>query len=70
MEVVGGMNAQRDLSGDGSTQLIMGAYYRLNDAIIPMVGFQLNGFKLTFNYDATISDLRSYNGHVALTKYQ
>ena len=61
-EVVAGMNAQRDLSGDGNTQLIAGAYYRLNDAIIPMVGFQQNGYKLTFNYDATISALRPFNG--------
>ncbi len=62
MEVVGGINAQRDLSGDGNTQLIMGAYYRLNDAIIPLVGFQQNGYRLTFNYDATMSGLQPYNG--------
>ncbi|WP_207495650.1 PorP/SprF family type IX secretion system membrane protein [Aridibaculum aurantiacum] len=61
-ETVAGVNAQRDLSGDGSTQLIMGAYYRLNDAIIPMVGFQVNGYRLTFNYDATASGLSPYNG--------
>lgn len=61
-EVVGGLNAQRDLSGDGSTQLILGAYYRVNDAVIPTVGFQLNGFRLTFNYDATTSSLSPYNG--------
>ncbi len=60
-EVVAGANAQRDLSGDGSTQLIVGAYYRVKDAMIPMVGFQQNGYKLTFNYDATTSSLRQYN---------
>ena len=60
-EIVGGMNAQRDLSGDGNTQLILGAYYRVKDAIIPMVGFQQNGYKLTFNYDATTSSLKQYN---------
>jgi len=60
-EVVGGMNAQRDLSGDGSTQLILGAYYRVGDAVIPMVGFQQNGYRLTFNYDATISTLAQFN---------
>lgn len=60
-EVVAGMNAQRDLSGDGTTQLILGAYYRVKDAMIPMVGFQQNGYKLTFNYDATSSSLKQYN---------
>ncbi len=60
-EVVGGVNAQRDLSGDGSTQLILGAYYRVKDAVIPMIGFQQNGYKITFNYDATTSSLKQYN---------
>ena len=60
-EVVAGMNAQRDLSGDGNTQLILGAYYRVKDAIIPMVGFQQSGYKLTFNYDATTSSLKQFN---------
>ena len=60
-EVVAGMNAQRDLSGNGNTQLILGAYYRVKDAIIPMVGFQQSGYKLTFNYDATTSSLKQFN---------
>jgi type IX secretion system PorP/SprF family membrane protein len=61
-EIVAGANAQRNLSGDGNTQLILGAYYRLNDAMIPLVGFQKGTYKLTFNYDATSSALKSYNG--------
>jgi hypothetical protein len=36
-EVVAGANAQRNLSGDGSSQLILGAYYRGKDAVIPVV---------------------------------
>jgi hypothetical protein len=60
-EVVGGVNGQRKLNDDGSTQLIMGAYYRVSDAIIPMVGFQQSGYKLTFSYDATASTLKNYN---------
>jgi type IX secretion system PorP/SprF family membrane protein len=61
MEYVAGVNGQRDLSGDGNTQLILGAYYRLKDAVIPVVGFQQNGYKLTFSYDATASSLTQYN---------
>lgn len=60
-EVVGGANAQRKLSDDGGTQLILGAYYRVGDALIPMIGFQQSGYKLTFNYDATSSTLKNYN---------
>jgi type IX secretion system PorP/SprF family membrane protein len=61
-ETVVGVNAQRNLSGDGNTQLILGGYYRLADAFIPMVGFQQSGYKLTFSYDATTSGLKAYNG--------
>jgi type IX secretion system PorP/SprF family membrane protein len=61
-EVVGGMMAQRNLSGDGNTQLLAGLYYRVSDAVIPVVGFQQNGYKFTFSYDATTSGLRPFNG--------
>ena len=61
-EIVGGMMAQRNLGGEGNTQILAGLYYRVKDAIIPMVGFQQNGYKLTFSYDATTSGLRPFNG--------
>jgi type IX secretion system PorP/SprF family membrane protein len=58
-EVVAGANAQRNLSGDGSSQLILGAYYRGKDAVIPVVGFQQGTYKFTVSYDATTSSLRA-----------
>jgi len=61
-ETVVGFNANRDLSGDGLQQLILGVYYRNKDAIIPMVGYQVNDLRITVNYDATISSLGSMNG--------
>ena len=62
-ETVIGVNANRNLSGDGGAQqLILGAYYRNNDAVIPMVGYQINDLKITFNYDATTSSLGNFNG--------
>lgn len=61
-EEVLGFTANRDLSGDGTNQFILGLYYRNKDAIIPMVGFQTNDLKFTFNYDATTSPLGSMNG--------
>ena len=60
-EIVAGGTSQRDLSGNGNTQLIMGAYYRVNDAFIPVVGLQKSGYRFTFSYDATASSLRNYN---------
>ncbi len=60
-EIVLGANLQRNLSGDGNTQLIVGGYYRVSDAVIPVVGFQQGSYKITFNYDATTSGLRPYN---------
>lgn len=61
-ETVLGMNANRNLSGDGYQQLIVGLYYRNHDALIPMVGYQVNDLKVTLNYDATISTLGNLNG--------
>ncbi len=60
-EVVLGVNAQRKLTDNGSTQVIFGGYYRASDAFIPVLGFEQSGIKLTFSYDATISNLKNYN---------
>lgn len=60
-ELVLGMNARYNLSGDGENELIGGLYYRHQDAIIPLVGFGYKSFMLTFTYDATMSNLRNYN---------
>lgn len=61
-ETVLGFNANRNLSGDGSQQMIFGLYYRSNDALIPMLGYEVNDLKIIVNYDATISSLRNING--------
>ena len=48
-------------------QTIVGAYYRVNDAVIPMVGIGYKGFNVTFSYDANTSDLKqAANGNNAL----
>lgn len=60
-ELVAGLNAHYDLSGDGEYQLIAGVYYRLKDAAIPIIGLQWNDIKATFTYDATMSTLRNFN---------
>jgi type IX secretion system PorP/SprF family membrane protein len=60
-EIVLGMNAHYNLSGDGENILIGGLYYRGKDAIIPMIGLGYKDYTFTFTYDATVSPLSSYN---------
>lgn len=60
-ELVGGMNAHYNLSGDGEYQLIGGLYYRHKDAVIPLLGLQYKDITATFTYDVTISTLNNYN---------
>src|SRR5215204_5868863 len=60
-ELVGGINAHYNLSGDGDAILIGGIYYRHKEAIIPMLGIGLRDYKFSFTYDATMSSLKTYN---------
>lgn len=60
-EIVGGINAHYNLSGDGNMQLIGGLYYRVKDALIPMVGVSISSIAATISYDATSSALGTYN---------
>jgi hypothetical protein len=60
-EFVGGMMAQYNLSGGGETQLLGGAYFRPGDAAIAMLGMEWNATRLTFTYDATLSNVRNFN---------
>lgn len=68
-ELVLGMNAAYNLSGDGTKQLIGGLYYRLGDAIVPMVGFELNNVRFTFSYDVTTSSLHNFNGYRGASEF-
>ena len=60
-EIVGGLNAHYNLSGDGEKILIGGLYYRHQDAIIPMVALGYKDITFTFTYDVTTSDMKNYN---------
>jgi type IX secretion system PorP/SprF family membrane protein len=60
-EIVGGLNAHYNLSGDGEKILIGGLYYRFKDAIIPMLGVGLKDYTFTFTYDVTMSSLKNFN---------
>jgi type IX secretion system PorP/SprF family membrane protein len=60
-ELVFGMNAAYNLSGDGDKQIIGGLFYRYGDALIPTVGLQINNIRFTFSYDVTTSSLKNFN---------
>lgn len=60
-ELVAGLNANYNLSGDGEYVLIGGLYYRHQEAVIPMVGLGYKDYVFSFTYDATISELKNYN---------
>lgn len=62
-ELVLGMNGNYNLSEYGERQLVAGIYYRLGDAIAPMLGFEVNSLKITFSYDATMSSLNKFNNY-------
>jgi len=62
-ELVVGLNGNYNLSEFGEKQLVAGLYYRLGDAIAPMVGIEVNNVKFTFSYDATLSSLNQFNGY-------
>lgn len=68
-ETVLGMNANRNISEDGSKQLVMGLYYRYKDAFIPLVGYQVNDLKMTASYDVTASGLSGYNSSMGAYEF-
>lgn len=68
-ELVVGMNANYNLSEGGEKQLIAGAYYRLGDAAIPVLGFVINNLKFSFSYDATMSGLNNFNNYRGASEF-
>ena len=56
-----GLNAAYNLSEHGEKQIIAGLYYRYQDAVIPMIGLEINNIRFTFSYDVTISSLKNFN---------
>jgi type IX secretion system PorP/SprF family membrane protein len=56
-----GLNAAYNLSEHGEKQIIGGLYYRYKDAVIPMIGLEINNVRFTFSYDVTISSLKNFN---------
>ncbi|MEO6818158.1 MAG: PorP/SprF family type IX secretion system membrane protein [Ginsengibacter sp.] len=68
-ELMVGMNAAYNLADNGSKQIIAGLYYRYGDALIPMVGLEVNNVRFTFSYDATVSTLKNYNRSMGANEF-
>lgn len=64
-----GMNAAYNLSEHGEKQIIAGLYYRYQDAIIPMVGLEINNVRFTFSYDVTTSSLKNFNHSLGASEF-
>ena len=68
-ELVGGIQFNYNVSGDGTQQFIAGIYSRFMDAIIPMVGYQWGNFKFTFSYDVTNSSFKNFNNGMGANEF-
>ena len=68
-ELVGGLNANYNLSQYGEIQLVAGLYYRYKDAFIPMVGLEYKNIKVTFSYDVTTSSLNGFNNYRGASEF-
>jgi type IX secretion system PorP/SprF family membrane protein len=59
---------------DKTQEIDFGIWHRVNDAIIPYIGYQLNGFQFGLSYDCTISKIKtgalSRNGYELTLIYQ
>ncbi len=63
-EIIAGSLVRTNLSGEHDeklTQLILGGYMRMGDAVIGVAGFQWGNVQFMANYDFTISTLAPYN---------
>ena len=66
---MGGLNANYNLSQYGEAQLLVGLYYRYNDAFIPMVGLEIKNIRFTFSYDVTTSPLNKFNSYRGASEF-
>jgi len=69
IDLMGGLNANYNLSEYGEMQLIAGLYYRYKDAIIPMLGLEVKNIRFTFSYDITTSPLSKFNSYRGASEF-
>jgi hypothetical protein len=44
---------------DKKQEIVLGMWHRLKDAVMPYIGYRLNGFQFGLSYDYTVSGLKS-----------
>jgi type IX secretion system PorP/SprF family membrane protein len=54
-----GLRLQKEGEEGEENELSFGMWYRHKDAIIPYVGYQLNGFRAGLSYDYTVSEVKT-----------
>ena len=59
------IGAYAQLSANEETDVMVGAYYRINDAIAPYVGFDWKNFIVGLSYDLNASKLGSMARNVS-----
>ncbi len=52
-----------DDSNDATAAIIVGAWYRLKDAVIIHLGTEINNFRIAFSYDRNVSSFNRYFGN-------
>jgi type IX secretion system PorP/SprF family membrane protein len=68
-ELVLGINGAYNLTEHGEKQFIAGLYYSYGDAVVPIVGLEINNIRFTFSYDVTTSSLKNYNHSFGATEF-
>jgi type IX secretion system PorP/SprF family membrane protein len=63
------INTSIDGTGLSSNEVILGAFYRNNDAIVGVAGFKIKNNRFMVNYDHTISQLSKGNGGVGAFEF-
>ncbi len=61
IEFNGGLRAYYNIT-NAEIKVIGGCFFRLHDAVIPMLGLEYRYFKYMISYDINISDLNNYSG--------
>lgn len=68
-ELMFGLNGAYNLTERGEKQFLAGIYYRYGDAVIPMVGLEVNNIRFTFTYDVTMSSLNKFNHYLGASEF-
>lgn len=64
-EIYAGLSA--DIGFSESVAMYLGAYYRVDDAVVPYFGMKIKGLNIGVSYDVTASDLQNTSGGIEVS---